>query len=177
MSAAKVVSTRTTWYQTCQDLPYVHLLERTHHANSANITHPLHPPDTGALFGIAATTRFRKFLTIKNVRFTWHLRIVYQTSRSIRSIHCRQFFFLFENLGKALRSNISPNPSVIIFLARKSWFSPPTITESNITINHPSQARLICRPTWSEPPSLIRSCRIIIIITFVRKYKIRSYLY
>ena len=65
MSAAKVVSTRTTWYQTCQDLPYVHLLERTHHANSANITHPLHPPDTGALFGIAATTRFRKFLTIK----------------------------------------------------------------------------------------------------------------
>ena len=102
MSAAKVVSTRTTWYQTCQDLPYVHLLERTHHANSANITHPLHPPDTGALFGIAATTRFRKFLTIKNVRFTWHLRIVYQTSRSIRSIHCRQFFFSFENLGKAL---------------------------------------------------------------------------
>ena len=139
MSAAKVVSTRTTWYQTCQDLPYVHLLERTHHANSANITHPLHPPDTGALFGIAATTRFRKFLTIKMsgspgtfVSFIKHhgLFVPYIVAN---------FFFPFENLGKALRSNISPNPSVIIFLARKSWFSPPTITESNITINHPSQ--------------------------------------
>ena len=30
--------------------------------------------------------------------------IVYQTSRSIRSIHCRQFFFKFENLGEALHS-------------------------------------------------------------------------
>jgi len=118
-----------------------------------------------------------KIFDYKNVRFTWHLRIVYQTSRSFVPYIVANFFFPFENLGKALRSNISPNPSVIIFLARKSWFSPPTITESNITINHPSQARLICRPTWSEPPSLIRSCRIIIIITFVRKYKIRSYLY
>ena len=42
---------------------------------------------------ISASTRFRKFLTAKNnVTLTLYLRIVYQTSRSIRSLlHCPIF--------------------------------------------------------------------------------------
>ena len=59
--------------------------------------------------------------------------IVYQTSRSIRSIHCRQFyFFKFENLGEALHS-FTRSKSSKFLLARKSWFSFPTITESKST--------------------------------------------
>jgi len=64
--------------------------------------------------------------------------IVYQTSRTIRFIHCRHFFFEFENLGLALLTC--------------------QLVQGFLIYNQPSPLRL-CRPTWSEPPSLVRYCR------------------
>jgi hypothetical protein len=68
--------------------------------------------------------------------------IVYQTSRSIRSIHCRHFYFFN---SKILVKPFARSKSFKFLLVRKSWFSFPTITESKSTffILGPWKTRLL----------------------------------
>ena len=107
--------------------------------------------------------------------------IVYQTWRSISSLHRRQFIFFNSRIISL--SYTSHDPRNKIFLTSKSWFKFLDVTESKnkclkntILLVLSASVRFLpanfrftdslfgaaSRPTWSEPPSsFVRSCRII----------------